>query len=545
MFFYRTWAGRKDLNLPDDPFNDQLFSQFLFHRWGFGALLGITLLASLFLNFGFLLSFAGNPNIRRLPHWTFLMLCVRDLAVTLVLIPTAIDWFVVNMGIWGGGAIWCKVAGFLDFALAMEYPLLLISLAVILYTRRFVAVGEEPLDLPMEDMIMPQQQQQQQQLNTSRPPSAAPSFIKPSSKPPSVAGSVDGYRNRPNGSVMQPRPTPPSSTSSSRPFHVPPNRPGSVTGSIEGRLAAGRMSANRRPQQLHHQHHAAGGPSPSSMEGSRLSAVPERLKPSQGFRTSSPLREVDETNCSVGDADDLWDAASLDYPGRDFESPRGWDFMEHEVKYYTWHNILLGFTWLLAIGIGVPAAMMIEYFPHKRPGCYVPVDPFNNPYSYTINDPGFNFQLSFLVISYMISAVTLFLLLILICWHRMADKRFRTFVKMLSTLTAVFVISRSPVDVIQLKGLIEAAMGFNLKDPFEIEYEIVLIWVSYLPLVFNPIVYFSFLSEYRQGTFKILRSLCGCQSEEERREQKMALYKEEEIKASKENMAKTQESNIL
>ena len=40
------------------------------------------------------------------------------------------------------------------------------------------------------------------------------------------------------------------------------------------------------------------------------------VRASHGFRTSSPLQEVDETNCSVGDADDLWDAASLDYPGR-------------------------------------------------------------------------------------------------------------------------------------------------------------------------------------------------------------------------------------
>ena len=74
---------------------------------------------------------------------------------------------------------------------------------------------------------------------------------------------------------------------------------------------------------------AAGHRANSSMDGSRMGSRPgsSMLQPPQhpqlaavrashGFRTSSPLAEVDETNCSVGDADDLWDAASLDYPGR-------------------------------------------------------------------------------------------------------------------------------------------------------------------------------------------------------------------------------------
>ena len=108
-----------------------------------------------------------------------------------------------------------------------------------------------------------------------------------------------------------------------QPFYVPPNRPGSVTGSIEGRMAAGRMMGARGRGSA-----AAGPRTNSSMDGSRMGSRPgssmqppqhsqlAAVRASHGFRTSSPLREVDETNCSVGDADDLWDAASLDYPGR-------------------------------------------------------------------------------------------------------------------------------------------------------------------------------------------------------------------------------------
>ena len=114
-----------------------------FHRWGYAGLLGLTIVASLVLNLGFLLSFVGSASIRQQPHWAFLFLAIRDLLVTLVLIPSAIDWFVTNFGMWSGGMVWCKAAGFLDFALAFEYPLLLLAIAFILYTRDVIQCCRE------------------------------------------------------------------------------------------------------------------------------------------------------------------------------------------------------------------------------------------------------------------------------------------------------------------------------------------------------------------------------------------------------------------
>ena len=184
-------------------------------------------MASLVLNLGFLLSFVGSPNIRQQPHWALLFLSIRDLLVTLVLIPSAIDWFVTNFGMWSGGMIWCKTAGFLDFALAFEYPLLLLAIAFILYTRRHGP--PEGLDLPMGGMdevdqfndaheqSMPLGGGGQQHRQGSRPPSVAnsfstpqhngerPSFFKTPPKPPSVVGSVDGYRYRHRFLDMSPR----------------------------------------------------------------------------------------------------------------------------------------------------------------------------------------------------------------------------------------------------------------------------------------------------------------------------------------------------
>ena len=62
---------------------------------------------------------------------------------------------------------------------------------------------------------------------------------------------------------------------------------------------------------------------------------------------SSPLPEVDE---DVGDALDLWESASLDYPGRDIDEPNGWEFMDQHVsyeepRYHSWHLWLGRIKW--------------------------------------------------------------------------------------------------------------------------------------------------------------------------------------------------------
>ena len=66
------------------------------------------------------------------------------------------------------------------------------------------------------------------------------------------------------------------------------------------------------------------------------------------------------------------------------------------------------------------------------------------------------------------------------------------------------------MDVIQFKSLIEAGMGFNLRDPPAIEIEIVLIWLTYLPLILNPVVCFAYLGEYRTGAARMVRFIFGC-----------------------------------
>ncbi len=112
----------------------------------------------------------------------------------------------------------------------------------------------------------------------------------------------------------------------------------------------------------------------------------------------------------------------------------------------------------------------------------------------------------------------------------------------------IFMISRSPIDILQLKGLIEAAMGFKQLNilAYELEYEILLFWCTYLPIVLHPIAYLSFVSEFRNGAMKTWRVICGCQKKYEMKQQaKMDKYKSDEILSERSAVSKTQVSNIL
>ena len=231
-------------------------------------------------------------------------------------------------------------------------------------------------------------------------------------------------------------------------------------------------------------------------------------------------------------------------------------------RYHSWHHYLLHFSWALAIGLGVPAAMFAEHrydtprgnqggYQSKlpgRPGCFIAADPFKNPYTTVVNDPGFNFTLSFLIICYMITFVVLILMFCLICYKKTKSPKWKRFFKILICSSIIFMISRSPVDIIQLKGLIQAAMGFKQLNilAYELEYEILLIWCTYLPIVLHPIVQLSFVSEYRQGAMKTLRTICGCQAKYEQKQQdKMDNYKTDEIMSERSAVSKTQVSNML
>ena len=503
--------------------------------------------------------------------------------MALILIPICVHWFIVNVGFFEGDEILCRFAAFLDFFLAAEYPILLITLSIILYSRKYPKLEDRIYGLQLDELepeemdpmalrygsqtpsIRAQSQMQSAIKNPYRasPPNSNNPYresppiynpqrlsqpVKPASvaggsvsahgrprvpsalgdasrgrRAPSVAGSDTGYR--PGSRGFQPQR--PVMLNNDSAVANAPRKPGSVTTSIEGRLASG-----RRVSQLQQQ---------------------------QRFLTSSPLQEEEEGSA------DLWDAVSLDYPGK--QSPEDWGFLSdddphnyEEPRFHTWHYWLLAFSWGLAMAIGIPASMFVEYQPlinmgsdrsrtprKGRPGCYIPADPFKNPYSHTVDDPGFNFTLSNLVIAYILPSILLVFLIFMIYCRKLTDnQKFRRYVKLLTMLTLVFFISRSPMDILQLKGIVEAAMGFKQLNllPYQLEYEILLVWATYIPLLAHPIIYFCFCSEYRQGGWKGFRSLCGCPIPTE--EEKIDKYnKDIDVLSSRSSASRTQKSNML
>jgi hypothetical protein len=317
MFFYRAWAGNEG-RYPESAVSsiDIYSSQFAYHRWGYAALLILTIAACVILNIFFLASFAVNAAKQKyIPHILLLCLSIRDLLVAIVLIPICIDWFIVNVGYFEGGEILCKFTGFLDFFLAAEYPIILVVFSIILYTRKYPKLEEGNFDLPMDEFnpepaIMTSQYGPPEHNGyraSSRAHSVASSYRAPQylpNKPPSVIGSGYGGGHRApsvvgsvnggyggghrapsvvgsvtNGHGGQRAPSVVGSLQGGRGGRAPsvagsdtgyrsggnafrpqrpvilnqqtgnPGRPGSVTGSIEGRLAAGRRTTQLQQQQ--------------------------------------------------------------------------------------------------------------------------------------------------------------------------------------------------------------------------------------------------------------------------------------------------------
>ena len=119
MFFYRPWVGSDDQREVTPP---EYAIQFAYHRWGYAALLLLTLLGGVLLNSSIIGAFAFDwKNLKKMPHLVIFMLCIRDLLVSLVLIPMCVNWYIVNLGVFSGGHVLCAFAAFFDFTMAAEY----------------------------------------------------------------------------------------------------------------------------------------------------------------------------------------------------------------------------------------------------------------------------------------------------------------------------------------------------------------------------------------------------------------------------------------
>lgn len=490
LFFYRAWAGVNANNrqlTPADPI--------YYTRWGYAALLAITMSVGIILNSVYLFGYLVCPGAMiQVPHVAVIGLVVRDLLVCLIVLPAAIDWLVVGLSSWSGGTGWCGAAIFFDFYLSALYPMILVTLCMILYTRKM------PPPLPQS----PPHSREGSMRYTSNMSARSGYPLVNQANPNLTYQSQHSHRSRSSTQRPAPQVRPPSvnSNNSNQPvrpgefrrgFSKTPSREGSMAGSDRGGSAMGR-------------------PVRVSLDNRFLSGPQQEFVRNSPMR-SSPLRAVEEETGYAASVvgSDLWESASLDYPGREeLYMDQDDEFEPEEPRLREWLRWGIPFCYLLALCFGVPAATNMGN--DKAPGCYVAADPFKNPYSYVINDPGFNLMMSNVVLNYLVPSVAMIFLSLLLCTTRWTkDGKLNRFYKMCIALCGFFIAARSPVDIIQFTELIHAAQGSRIVNqlPNELEHEILVFWAAILPVVANPIIYLTCNSDYRQNITQAWKQCFG------------------------------------
>jgi len=372
LFFYRAWAGVESrgpgaissILRPTDPL--------YYTRWGYAALLGITLLAGLVMNTVYLLGYWVCPRaMLEVPHVALVSLAIRDILVCLFVMPAALDWLVAGLTSWSGGAGWCKTAVFFDYYLNTVYPLIVIMLCIILYTRK----------MPPK----PPSSKESVRHHTNSRMSHRSGYVHqshtPSVRAPSVAGSVHSNKSGRHDGFRKGFSKAPSVGGSQR-------GPGSVSGSISSHTPS------------RHGHH-----------------LPAHLAP----RASSPLRQVEEEYAESIDGE-LWELASMEYPGRDdldLEFEEG-DGDEDEPRLREWLKYVVHLVWLVGLGIGAPAAMLAQS-DNTPPGCYLAQDSTliaRSRNSYILQDPTLNLLIASVSLNYIVPSTLMVMASILLCTTR-------------------------------------------------------------------------------------------------------------------------------
>ena len=423
LFYYRPWAGADSSGHGGvSPVLTPVDSLY-YTRWGYCALLAITMVVGIALNCLYLAGYWLFPRaMLEVPHTAIVSLAVRDLLVCLVVLPASLAWLGVGMVSWPGGEIWCKIAVFFDYYLLTLHPLLIILLCVILYSRK----------LPPK---LPATPQPPQQLMQSRM-SARSGYVSqrtPSVRPPSVSGSVQsgsrhqgfrkGFAKKDGGSMN-----------------------GSYAGSVTGSVS--------RPGRSQF--------SPGSQYSGHRSQ--------RGPRASSPLGQLEEERYAESVDGELWELASMEYPGKndgldlDFDDD---DVEPDEPRLREWLKYVVWGMWLLALGVGVPAVQQAQHS-NKPPGCYFAHDDkliVRARHSYVVQDPTINLLISSVVINYFLPAVFFILVSILLCTVRWTqDGKLNRFFKMTVGLCVMFLVARSPIDIRQFIDIYHTSHGSTVTN---------------------------------------------------------------------------------
>ena len=150
LFYYRAWAGVESRGPGSVSINLREDTGLYYTRWGYCALLGITMAAGIILNLVYLAGYWAFPRaMLEVPHVAIVSLALRDLLVCVLVVPAALDWLVAGLTSWPGGEMWCKTAVFVDYYLTTLHPLLILMLCVVLYTRKLPPKMTPPSPAPI------------------------------------------------------------------------------------------------------------------------------------------------------------------------------------------------------------------------------------------------------------------------------------------------------------------------------------------------------------------------------------------------------------
>merc|ERR1711892_149463 len=138
----------------------------------------------------------------------------------------------------------------------------------------------------------------------------------------------------------------------------------------------------------------------------------------------------------------------MEYPGRN-ELELGDDLEEEdplEPRLREWLKYMVPLAWLVALGLGIPAAMLATS-DNKPPGCYIAALPENiarSRHSYVVQDPALNLLLCSLSINFLLPSALLILLSILLCTTRWTkDGKLNRFYKLCIALSTMFMAARA------------------------------------------------------------------------------------------------------
>ena len=150
LFYYRAWAGVESRGPGSVSIILREDNALYYTRWGYCALLGVTMTAGIILNLVYLAGYWAFPRaMLEVPHVAIVSLALRDLLVCVLVVPAALDWLVAGLTSWPGGEIWCKTAVFLDYYLSSLHPLLILMLCIILYSRKLPPKMTPPSPAPI------------------------------------------------------------------------------------------------------------------------------------------------------------------------------------------------------------------------------------------------------------------------------------------------------------------------------------------------------------------------------------------------------------